>query len=229
MKQLIAISALLVGIGGMSANAAGINKTTERVNEAVRVVGEIMEAPDKSIPVELLANAHCVAIIPSMKRGGFVVGAHYGKGVVSCRGADGKGWTPPSTVRMEGGSFGFQIGGSATDIVLLVMNERGAEKLMQSEFTLGADASVAAGPVGRSVDAETDALFHAKILAYSRSRGVFAGAVLEGQTLRSDDSDNRELYGRSVKHEDILQGRVAAPPSTFTLINTLNRYSRQES
>jgi lipid-binding SYLF domain-containing protein len=205
------------------------SKAAERVEAATRVLDEIMTAPDKGIPQDLLSNANCIAIIPSMKRGGFIFGARYGKGVVTCRGEGGKGWTGPSTVRVEGGSFGLQIGGSATDLVLLVMNERGSEKLMKDEFTLGGDAAVAAGPVGRSVEAGTDVLMNAKILAYSRSRGIFAGAVIGGATLRSDDTDNWRLYGRAVDHEDILQGRVEIPPVAHGLINTLSRYSTQES
>ena len=212
--------------------AQGIEPTTkvvQRVEESARVLDEIMAAPDKGIPRELLANANCVAVIPSMKQAGFVFGGRYGKGVMTCRHPQGFGWTGPSTVRLEGGSFGLQIGGSATDVVLLVMNERGSEKLMRSKFTLGADAAVAAGPVGRMAQAQTDALMHAKILAYSRSRGVFAGLVLEGATLRPDDDDNRRLYGRSVEHEAILKGQVAALPSTGVLAATLNKYSAREA
>ena len=205
------------------------SKVVQRVEEAARVVDEIMAAPDKGIPRELLANANCVAVIPSMKQAGFVFGGRYGKGVMTCRHPQGFGWTGPSTVRLEGGSFGLQIGGSATDVVLLVMNERGSEKLMRSKFTLGADASVAAGPVGRTAQAQTDALMHAKILAYSRSRGLFAGLVLEGATLRPDDDDNRSLYGRSVEHAAILKGSVVAPPSTGALAATLNKYSTREA
>jgi len=217
---------------GAATVAKGIepqNKAAQRVVEAARVVDEIMAAPDKGIPRELLANANCVAVIPSMKQAGFVFGGRYGKGVMTCRHPQGFGWTGPSTVRLEGGSFGLQIGGSATDVVLLVMNERGSEKLMRSKFTLGADASVAAGPVGRTAQAQTDALMHAKILAYSRSRGVFAGLVLEGATLRPDDDDNRILYGRSVEHAAILEGHVATPQSGEVLGATLNKYSTRES
>ena len=229
MKLHIFVAVLFASLSVASARAIEPNKPAERVQEAARVINEIMTAPDKGIPRELLSKAHCVAVIPSMKSGGFIFGARYGKGVMTCRGEGGIGWTGPSTVRLEGGSFGLQIGGSATDLVLLVMNERGAEKLMKSEFTLGGDATVAAGPVGRSVQAETDALMHAEILAYSRSRGLFAGAVVQGATLRSDDTDNRRLYGRAVEHEKILQGRVGIPPSAHGLINTLNEYSARET
>lgn len=200
-------------------------KVVERVHEAGRVLDEIMAAPDKGIPKNLLSGAHCIAIVPSMKKGGFILGAQYGKGVVVCRSSGGSGWTGPSTVRVEGGSVGLQAGGAATDLVLLVMNERGSEKLMESEFTLGGDATVAAGPVGRSAEAQTDAYMHAKILAYSRSRGVFAGVALEGATLRSDDRDNEALYGKAVTHKQILKGEVPPPRAATHLISRLNRYS----
>jgi lipid-binding SYLF domain-containing protein len=229
MKLRNLLFILVVALGVSKLEAIEPSKAAQRVSEAARVVDEIMTAPDKGIPRELLSNAHCVAVIPSMKQGGFVFGARYGKGVMTCRSPRGLGWTGPSTVRLEGGSFGLQIGGSATDIVLLVMNERGAEKLMQSKFTLGADASVAAGPVGRMTQAETDAFMHAKILAYSRSRGLFAGLVLKGATLRPDDDDNRSLYGRAVAHEAILQSEIAPPRSGEVLGATLNKYSTREA
>ncbi|OFV96476.1 MAG: hypothetical protein A3F68_06130 [Acidobacteria bacterium RIFCSPLOWO2_12_FULL_54_10] len=233
MRKHIVVTLLVVLATVLNARADGsteeARKASERIQESTRVFHEIMEAPDQGIPRDLLSKAHCIAIIPSMKRGGFVFGARYGKGVLTCRDRSNVGWTGPSTVRIEGGSFGLQIGASATDLVLLVMNERGAEELMKSEFTLGGDATVAAGPVGRSVKAETDTWMHAKILAYSRSHGVFAGAVIEGATLRSDDSDNWRLYGRQVGHEEILQGKAGIPPAASGLISTLNRYSSSES
>src|SRR5712671_344385 len=192
----------------------------DRVSEAKTVFEEIMAAPDSGIPRDLLDNAHCVVIVPAVKRGGFIVGAQYGKGVASCRQPKGEGWTGPSTVRMEGGSFGLQIGGGEMDVVMMVMNESGANKLMKSEFTIGGEGAAMAGPVGRSATAETDAYMHAEILSYSRSRGLFAGLVLKGATLRADDDDNTVLYGRTLKHEDILQGRVAAPAIAAPLLQT---------
>ena len=229
MKLHNLLPVLILGLTVLNLKAIEPSKPAQRVNEAARVVDEIMAAADKGIPRELLSHAHCVAVIPSMKQGGFIFGGRYGKGVMTCRAAKGIGWTGPSTVRLEGGSFGLQIGGSATDVVLLVMNERGAEKLMTSKFTLGADASVAAGPVGRMAQAETDALMHAQVLAYSRSRGLFAGLVLKGATLRPDDDDNRSLYGRPVTHEAILKSRIAVPQSGEVLGATLNKYSARES
>jgi lipid-binding SYLF domain-containing protein len=203
-------------------------EAVQRLDDARRVFSEIMTAPDKKIPQDLLDKANCIGIIPGVKKGAFVVGAEYGKGVLLCRSNSGTGWSGPSTVRLEGGSVGFQIGGSETDIVLLVMNERGAEKLMTSEFTLGGDATVAAGPVGRSAEAETDAYMHAQILSYSRARGVFAGVSLEGATLRAAEEDNETIYGRPVDHKDVLTGKVKAPSKAEPLISELGRYSPAE-
>lgn len=201
----------------------------ERITDAKAVFEEIMASSDKGIPRDLLAKAHCIVIVPSVKRGGFIVGAQYGKGVATCRQPGGTGWTGVSTIRMEGGSFGLQIGGGETDIVMMVMNETGANKLMKSEFTLGGEGAVMAGPVGRSASAETDAHLRAEILSYSRSRGLFAGIALKGSTLRSDDKDNAELYGKAVRHEDILRGRVAATATASPLLGTLSTYSSMEA
>ena len=205
--------------------AARKNKAVERCDKAARVLDEIMGARDGAIPQDLLGKAQCVAIIPGVKKAGLGFGGKYGKGVLNCRGKDNKGWTGPSTVRIEGGSFGLQIGGSSTDVVLLVMNERGAEKLIQSKFTLGADAAVAGGPVGRTATAQTDAQMHAEILSYSRSRGVFAGISLEGATLRPDHDANFKIYGRDVEPKQILSGEIPAPESTRNLLATLSKYS----
>ena len=205
--------------------AARKNKAVERCDNAARVLDEIMGARDGAIPQDLLGKAQCVAIIPGVKKAGFGFGGKYGKGVLNCRGKDNKGWTGPSTVRIEGGSFGLQIGGSSTDVVLLVMNERGAEKLIQSKFTLGADASVAGGPVGRTATAQTDAQMHAEILSYSRSRGVFAGVSLEGATLRPDHDANFKIYGKDVEPKRILSGEIPAPESPQNLLATLSKYS----
>jgi len=202
---------------------------TERIGDAKAVFDEIMSSQDKGIPRDLLAKAHCIVIVPAVKRGGFIVGAQYGKGVATCRQPDGTGWTGVSTVRMEGGSVGLQIGGGETDVVMMVMNETGANKLMKSQFTLGGEGAAMAGPVGRQASAETDAYLRAEILSYSRSRGLFAGIVLKGATLRPDDKDNTKLYGKSVTHENILRGRVAAPASAAALLSTLSRYSTVET
>src|SRR5215469_5409347 len=182
----------------------GAADNEKHIRESAAVLGEIMNAKDRGIPEDLLEKAQCVGIIPNLKRAGFIVGAKYGKGVVTCR--TGGGWSAPEIARIEGGSIGLQIGAGETDVVFLVMNERGMNRLMEDKFTVGADASVMAGPVGRSAQAETDAMMHAEILAWSRSRGVFAGIALDGATLRPDKDDNRELYGREVTAQEILHG-----------------------
>ncbi len=210
---------------------AGFAKTTdevERIQKAEDVFQEIMEDPDAGVPHELLHRAHCVGIVPGLKKGGFIVGAKYGKGVMLCRGADKKSWVGPSTVKIEGGSFGLQIGGGEVDVILLVMNDEGVEKLVKSEFTLGAEAGAMAGPVGRTAEAETDVYMHAEILSYSKSRGVFAGAALDGSTLRADNDANEDLWGRDVEHADVLHGKFGAHAAAASLIKTLNRYSYQE-
>jgi lipid-binding SYLF domain-containing protein len=213
-------------LGASSLGAA--DEAVERQDIAAQVLEEVMGTPEKGIPLDLMQKAHCVIIVPGVKKVGFIVGGRYGKGVASCRGAGGKGWTGPSTIRIEGGSVGLQIGGSSTDFVLLVMNERGAEKLIQSKFTLGADAAVAGGPVGRSAQAQTDAQMHAQILSYSRSRGLFAGISLEGATLRQDQDDNRQIYGKDVEPKAVLSGAIPAPASSRNLIATLTKYSSAE-
>ena len=202
--------------------------SVKRLNEAAAVFSEVMAAPDKGIPQDMLANAHCIVIVPSLKTAAFVVGGKYGKGYISCRSRSGPGWSAPGTVRIEGGSVGFQIGGSTTDLIMLVMNARGADKLLSSKFTLGAEGSVAAGPVGRTATAQTDAQMHAEILSWSRSQGLFAGLALEGATLRQDLDDNVELYGRRLKNREIVTTPVRTPKAATRLITLLNQYSPRE-
>jgi lipid-binding SYLF domain-containing protein len=198
-----------------------------RLDESAAVFSEIMATPDKGIPRDLLEKAHCVAIVPGMKKGAFIVGAKYGKGFLSCREAGG-GWSAPGAIRIEGGSVGFQIGGSETDVVLLVMNQHGADKLLSSQFTLGGEGEVAAGPVGRTASAETDAKMRAEILSWSRARGVFAGISLQGATLRQDTDDNEALYGKRIENREIVNGKVPAPAAAHELLSLLNRYSMRE-
>jgi lipid-binding SYLF domain-containing protein len=195
---------------------------TERIQDAIDAFQAVMTSPDKSIPQDLLAKAECVVIVPAMKKGAFVVGAQYGKGYFSCR--HGNSWTAPATVRIEGGSVGFQIGGQETDVIMLVMNEQGKDRLLSSQFTLGADASVAAGPVGREAQASTDAYMTAQILSWSRSRGAFAGVSLEGATLREDLDSNAALYGKPVTSRDIVSGAVQPTPSGQQFIAMLNKW-----
>jgi len=205
------------------------NEPAKRLEESAAVFSEIMSAPDKGIPDELLEKAQCIVIVPGLKKGAFIVGGQYGKGYLSCRRKNGRGWSAPGTVRMEGGSVGFQIGGSETDVIMLVMNQRGADKLLSSQFTLGAEGEVAAGPVGRSSTAETDALMRAEILSWSRSRGAFAGIALKGATLRQDVDDNQALYGKKLENRDIVTTGIAPPSSAAKLLALLNRYHTRES
>jgi SH3 domain-containing YSC84-like protein 1 len=205
------------------------DKDSDRINRASAVFQEIMQAPDKGLPQPFLDKSQCVVVVPGLKKGAFIVGAKYGRGFLSCRHANGVGWSAPGAVRVEGGSFGFQIGGSETDVVMLVMNARGADRLLSSKFTLGGDASVAAGPVGRSAQAETDAYMTAEILTWSRSRGVFAGISLSGATLRQDLDSNRAIYGKSVTNREVVEGKVAEPKGAATeFVSVLNKYSSRK-
>jgi lipid-binding SYLF domain-containing protein len=205
------------------------NGSIKRLDEAAVVLNEVMATPDKGIPEDLLAKAHCIVIVPGVKTAAFVVGAKYGKGYLSCRNRGGVGWSAPGTVRIEGGSFGFQIGASETDLIMLVMNEGGQGKLLSSKFTLGAEGSVAAGPVGRTATAQTDAQMHAEILSWSRSQGLFAGLALEGATLRQDLDDNAELYGKKLENREIVTSGIHAPKSAARLMALLNKYSVQRT
>ena len=203
------------------------DSAVERLDQSARVVREIMATSDRGIPQDLLDKAHCAVVVPGMKKGAFIVGAKYGRGFMTCR--KGRvGWSAPAGVRIEGGSVGFQIGGSETDVVMLVLNESGAEKLMRSKFTLGGEGSVAAGPVGRTSSAETDAFMRAEILSWSRSRGVFAGISLKGATMRPDEEANNELYTTHVANRDILKGEVAVPGAASGLVAVLNKYSSRK-
>src|SRR5881227_3040861 len=207
---------------------AADKESVKRLNEAAAVFSEVMATPDKGIPQDMLENAHCIVIVPGLKTAAFLVGGKYGKGYVSCRNKGGAGWSAPGTVRIEGGSVGFQIGGSTTDLIMLVMSERGADKLLSSKFTLGAEGSVAAGPVGRTATAQTDAQMHAEILSWSRSQGLFAGLALEGATLRQDLDDNRTLYGKKLENRQIVSTSVRTPKAAEKLIGLLNKYSAHE-
>ena len=200
----------------------------ERLKVADAVFTEIMGTPEKGIPEELLGKAYCIVIIPGMKSGAIGLGGKYGRGYAMCRNKSGVGWGPPAAMRVEGGSFGFQIGGQSTDVVMLMMNDNGMQHLLKSKFTLGGDASVAAGPVGREATAKTDASMRAEILSWSRARGVFAGVSLQGATLRNDDEGNHEMYGKDVESKDILTSNMAPPAEAQPLITALNRYSKIE-
>jgi lipid-binding SYLF domain-containing protein len=200
----------------------------ERLQAATQVFQEIMGEPDKGIPQELLERAHCVVIVPGMKSGAFIVGGKYGRGFAMCRSMGRHGWGAPGAVRVEGGTFGLQIGGKETDVIMLVMNENGMQKLLSSKFTLGGEASVAAGPVGRSGAAQTDAYMRAEILSWSRSRGAFAGLALEGATLRNDLDENAELYGKKLTNKEIVDTKIKPPAAAQPLLAMLGRYSFRE-
>src|SRR5579862_8648724 len=197
----------------------------KRLQAAADSFKEVMGTPDKSIPQDLLERAQCVAVVPGLKKGAFIIGAKYGKGFVSCRKKGGTGWSAPGAIRVEGGSFGFQIGGQETDVFMLIMNQKGMDRLLSDKFTLGADAVVAAGPVGRSTQAETDAAMTAEILTWSRSRGLFAGISLNGATMRQDEDWNKELYGHAIKNREIITGTTAPPRAAAPLMTELNKYS----
>jgi lipid-binding SYLF domain-containing protein len=222
-KMLAVLTATLLPLTVSAASDA-----PKRLQTAAEAFKEVMGIPDKAIPQELLDKAQCIVIIPDLKKGAFIVGGKYGKGFVSCRKKDGVGWSAPGSVRIEGGSVGFQIGGSEMDVFMLVMNDRGMERLLGDKFTLGADATVAAGPVGRVAQAETDARMTAEILAWSRARGLFAGIALNGATMREDGDWNQELYGKPLKNREIVDGSVAAPRSAAPLLRELDRYSSRK-
>ena len=202
-------------------------KEVDRLNESAVVLKEILGMPD-SIPKDLLDKAVCVVVYPSVKKAAFIVGGSYGRGVITCR--KGKeftgGWSAPAMFALEGGSFGFQIGAQATDFVLLIMNESGANSVMSSKVKLGADASAVAGPVGRNASAETDVVLKAEILSYSRAKGLFAGISLAGSTLRADDGANKALYGKELKAREIVrEGKVPTPAAAGRLITILTKAS----
>ena len=226
-KLLPCLSSILLAVLPFFAEVASASDQTkddDRLRNCGTVLKEILDVPD-DIPQDLLDRADCVVVFPSVLKAAFIVGGSYGRGAMSCRkGENFKGpWGAPTMMALEGGSFGFQIGGQATDFVLLVMNESGASGILSSKVKLGADASVAAGPVGRDASADTDATLRAEILSYSRARGLFAGISLEGSTIRPDNGDNRRVYGRKIPARSIvLSGAVAVPPAAEQLISTLD-------
>jgi SH3 domain-containing YSC84-like protein 1 len=218
----------LIAALGCGASLAFAAEAPARLQAAADSFKEVMGTPDKSIPQDLLGKSQCIVIVPGLKKGAFIVGAKYGKGFAACRKRDGVGWSAPAAVRVEGGSFGFQIGGEETDVFMLVMNRKGMDRLLSTKFTLGADASVAAGPVGRTTQAETDAAMTAEILTWSRSRGIFAGISLSGATLREDTDWNTELYGRKLPNKEIIMTGIPAPEAAAPLMAELNRYSSRK-
>ncbi len=219
---------LLMLTGACLIYAADKDSDAERLGRSAEVFQEVMAAPDKGIPQELLDKSACIVVVPGVKKAAFVIGGKFGRGFFSCRAQGGAGWGAPGAVRVEGGSVGFQIGASETDVIMLVMNQRGADRLLSSKFTLGADASVAAGPVGRTATAETDAYMTAEILTYSRSRGLFAGLSLSGATLRQDLDTNKALYGRTLQNKEIVDTGIAPPAVAKEFLGALNKYSSRK-
>ncbi|MGD0299871.1 MAG: lipid-binding SYLF domain-containing protein [Bryobacteraceae bacterium] len=207
---------------------AADKESSKRLDESAAVFSEIMATPDKGIPQQMIENAHCIINVPALKTAAFLVGAKYGKGYLSCRNTGAEGWSAPATVRIEGGSVGFQIGSSETDLIMLAMNARGADKLLSSKFTLCVDGSIAAGAAGRTATAQTDAQMHAEILSWSRSQWIFAGVALEGATLRQDANSNAALYGKTIDNREIVTSGVAVPEAAEKLLGLLNRYSWHE-
>ncbi|HXY14835.1 MAG TPA: lipid-binding SYLF domain-containing protein [Terriglobales bacterium] len=220
---------LLCAIAGVTliatASPTAGGKAADRVQAAAEVLGDIQAAPDQGIPEAVLGSAECVAIVPSMLNGGFIVGARYGRGVASCR--TPKGWSAPAFFMVGGGSVGFQIGGQAVDVVMLIMNENGMRNLLSSKFKLGADASVAAGPVGRAAAAGTDWKLRAQVLSYSRARGVFAGVALNGAVVKQDKDSTREFYGHMVTPQASLQGSIQAPQGAYPFLASLSKWATE--
>jgi SH3 domain-containing YSC84-like protein 1 len=201
------------------------SKASDRVQSAADVLDQIQSAPDSGIPNEILGSAECVAVVPSMLKGGFIVGAKYGRGLASCR--TPKGWSSPAFFTVTGGSVGFQIGGQAVDLVMLIMNKDGMKHLLSSQFALGADASVAAGPVGRHAEGNTDWKMRSEVLTYSRARGVFAGVSLNGAVVKQDKDSTREFYGHMVTSNAALTGEVEAPAAANSFLTTLAKWAQE--
>jgi lipid-binding SYLF domain-containing protein len=225
MKNLL----LLLVVLGLAASSFAAkdddedNKAADRVKSASTILEEIQAAPDTGIPDEVMGSAECVAVVPSMLKAGFMFGAQYGRGVASCRTV--KGWSDPAFFTVQGGSFGLQIGGQAVDLIMLVMNQRGMETLLNSKFKLGADATVAAGPVGRHAGADSDWKLRAQILSYSRARGVFAGLELSGAVIKIDRESTREFYGRMQPFRTTLE-TVSSPQGSYPFLQSLSKWAK---
>jgi SH3 domain-containing YSC84-like protein 1 len=226
MKKLVVLTAVLIStLAALADDQPKEPKAMDRAQAAADVLNEIESAPDSGIPQEILGRAQCVAVVPSMLKGGFIVGAKYGRGLASCR--TPKGWSAPAFFMVSGGSFGFQIGGQAVDLVMLIMNNEGMQRLLSSQFALGADASVAAGPVGRHAEGNTDWTMRAQVLTYSRARGAFAGVSLNGAVIKQDKNSTREFYGHMVTFKAALTGEVEPPPSANAFLSTLAKWAQE--
>jgi SH3 domain-containing YSC84-like protein 1 len=226
MRNTLSVVFAIAGTLSTAAYAADREiRVEDRLDASADTLTDMMKAADKGIPQDLLDRAKCVVVVPGMKKAGFILGAKFGRGFAACRHNGGTSWSAPAAVRVEGGSLGFQIGASETDVILLVMNDGGMKRLLQDKFTIGADATGAAGPLGRETSAQTDAKLNAEILSYSRARGLFAGVSLEGATLRPDGDTNKELYGRGITNREILTGDLKAPASADKFEHRLYRES----
>jgi lipid-binding SYLF domain-containing protein len=228
-KTIVAVLAIVGCMGTAALAADRAIKVDDRLDASAATLSEMMHASDRGIPQDLIDKAKCVVVVPGMKKAGFIFGAEYGSGFAVCRGRASSGWSAPAAMQVEGGSVGFQIGASETDVVMLVMNDGGMKHLLSDKFTLGGDASVAAGPIGRDLSAQTDAEMHAEMLSYSRSQGLFAGISLSGATLHADGKTNRELYGRDATDREILTGDFKTPAIAKKFEKALNRDSARRT
>jgi SH3 domain-containing YSC84-like protein 1 len=219
----VALAAALIAVPAFAQK-----DTAERLTAATEDLNAMMNASDKGIPQDLLGKATCVVVIPNLKKGGFIVGAEYGKGFFTCRKASGVGWSAPGALRISGGKFGLLIGGAETDVIMLVMNQTGMEHLLSDKFQIGGEASAAAGPVGRDASAMTDAELHAEILTYSRSRGIFGGLDLSGAAITEDHDGNKALYGHDISNKEIASGAVHTPAEAKQFVHTLDRISSRK-
>jgi lipid-binding SYLF domain-containing protein len=221
--------ALLALTAAISPAIFAATEADKRLESAADLMTDMMNASDKGIPQDLLNRSECVILVPGLKKAAFVLGAKYGRGFAFCRRANGTGWTPPAAIRIEGGSVGFQLGASEQDVLLLVMNMTGMKRLLSDKFTLGAEATAAAGPIGRDASAQTDAVMRAEMLSYSRSRGLFAGISLQGATLRPDTDANEEMYGKAITNKEILTTDIAPPAAAASLETLLDRNSSRKT
>ena len=223
MKKSFATTAILFGLVLGAWATERRDADLDRLHSASTILNQIMSAPDSAIPDAIMDGAKCIAIMPSMLKGGFIVAANYGKGVATCR--TGKGWSAPAFFKLTGGGVGFQVGGQASDLVLIIRTDDGMQHLLQSKFKLGADASAAAGPVGRDAQAATDLTMRAQVLTYSRARGLFLGVSLNGAVVNQDDADTRAFYGKDYTFRSVLNGEVPAPQDAKALLWTVEKYA----
>ena len=224
MKKILSAALVLFGLGGSAFAASDVAKLDDRIAAAHAVLHELMDTPDKGIPLDVAAKAHCVAVIPSVKKGAFIVGAEYGQGVATCRTA--KGWSAPVFIQLAGGSFGFQAGGQATDLVLIGVSNNSMDLLLHEKVKLGGDASASAGPVGRNTQASTTELANAGFLTYSRSQGLFAGVDLNGDVVNQNNADTTTYYGKEIPYKTILSGAVPIPATSRHFVATVNEMFR---